>query len=69
MIPLELLINPTALATKHRLQKLITKSWCGSNKQGNMKGHIKHWEDLAEEYELKSVETDTCKEINSENFF
>ena len=42
MMPLDLFITQTALKTKQRLGKLITKDWAGQNKRGTTRiyGHI-----------------------------
>ena len=39
LMPLELFIKQTALASKQRLRKLIKYDWRGTNKSGNHLGH------------------------------
>ena len=48
LMPLDLFIKQTAIASKNRLGEIIKYVWRGENKTGTMKGHIKYWEDLEE---------------------
>ena len=63
LMPLELFIQQTALASKHRLGKLNSYSWREENKTGTIKGHMKHWQDIEEEYNITATTSDSCREL------
>ena len=64
LIPLDLIIQKTDLASHCRLHKIVELKWSGKHKNNNKKSHLKHWEDLKLEYELHYPETDKTKNFN-----
>ena len=66
LMPLELLIEQTALGAKQRLNELVKYDWRGSNKTGTILGHIRHWENREEALNIRQTVNDSCREILKE---
>ena len=64
LLPLELMIQKTGLSTHRRLKKYTPLTWSGTNKANKQISHLKHWENLKDEYELQYPETDRIKQFN-----
>ena len=64
LIPLDLIIQKTGLASHRRLHKITVLNWPGKGRNNNKKSHLKYWEDLKLEYELHYPETDKIKNFN-----
>ena len=62
ILPLNLFVTKTALASKDRLKEVLDMDWEGTNKSGKAKGHLKHWSDLQEKMSIKDSTTDSCRE-------
>ena len=76
LMPLELLIQQTALGAKQRLNEVVKYDWRGSNKTGTILGRIRHWENREETLGIRQTVNDSCREllrernykINSDSF-
>ena len=62
LMPLDLFIKKTALASKHRLREVLDLDWQGTNKSGKTQGHLYFWETTQEKMEIKAPQTDSCRE-------
>ena len=64
LIPFDLIIQKTGLATHRRLNNIVELKWPGFGKNSKKISHLKHWENLKLEYELHYPDTDKVKLFN-----
>ena len=64
LIPLDLMIQKTGLASHRRLRDVVTLEWSGYNKSKTKTSHLRHWENLKLECNLHHPNTDKIKHLN-----